>query len=76
MKTLRARDKKAIEQSKYTDNYVVYYYCALWSSGRKSGYSIYKNGKFVENTKSLEKFEKTNKIEWLLTAKEIRNLIK
>lgn len=78
---LRTKDQKAIEQSKLTDNYVICYFCAMWSTGGQnnghdSGYALYRNGKHfkVFNSLELHDFKKNNKTELILKAQEIRKL--
>jgi hypothetical protein len=80
---LRRKKEKAIEQSKLTDKYVVYYFCEMWdtggqNNGHPSGYSVYQNGNYIKSLSfnELQIFEKENKIEWLKTAKEIRKILK
>ncbi len=79
---LRSKDEKTIQQSKLTDKYVVHYFCTMWNTGgqlngRKAGYAIYKNGKWIKslNSLKLKEFEKKNEIEWMKSAKEIRDMI-
>ena len=44
----RTNNEIARDQSKLTGKFVVVYECERWGNQRKSGWNIYKDGKFIE----------------------------
>ena len=64
----RTNNQIAMDQSKLTGKYVIVHECERWGDKRKSGYNIYKDGKFIERLVSLadiKKYSDMDNSEWM-----------